>query len=32
MQEGAFNSAVEECKSYLDDSDGEILSSWLLSE
>ncbi|CAH3107925.1 unnamed protein product [Porites lobata] len=32
LREGAFANAVEECKLYLDDSDGEILSSWLLSE
>ncbi|CAH3023591.1 unnamed protein product, partial [Porites evermanni] len=28
----AFANAVEDCKSYLDESDGEILSSWLLCE
>ena len=31
-QEGAFSNAVEECKLYLDEGDGEMLSSWLLSE
>ncbi|KAJ7394477.1 identical protein binding [Desmophyllum pertusum] len=32
LRDGAFSNAVEECKLYLDDSDGEFLSSWLLSE
>jgi len=32
FQEGAFTNAVEECKLLLDESDGELLSSWLLSE
>ena len=32
FQEGAFTNAVEESKLFLDESDGEFLSSWLLSE
>lgn len=32
FQDGAFTNAVEECKLYLEESDGELLSSWLLSE
>ncbi|XP_020621899.1 tumor protein p63-regulated gene 1-like protein isoform X2 [Orbicella faveolata] len=32
LREGAFTNAVEECKLLLDESDGELLSSWLLSE
>ncbi|RMX38085.1 hypothetical protein pdam_00003085 [Pocillopora damicornis] len=32
LREGAFANAVEECKASLDAYDGELLSSWLLSE
>ncbi|XP_068754060.1 tumor protein p63-regulated gene 1-like protein isoform X1 [Montipora capricornis] len=32
LREGAFTSAVEDCKILLDENDGELLSSWLLSE
>ncbi|XP_078374535.1 tumor protein p63-regulated gene 1-like protein isoform X1 [Oculina patagonica] len=32
LRDGAFTNAVEECKLYLEESDGELLSSWLLSE
>ncbi|PFX32843.1 tumor protein p63-regulated gene 1-like protein isoform X1 [Stylophora pistillata] len=32
LREGAFTNAVEECKTFLDTDDGELLSTWLLSE
>ncbi|XP_068699832.1 tumor protein p63-regulated gene 1 protein-like isoform X2 [Montipora foliosa] len=32
LREGAFTNAVEDCKILLDENDGELLSSWLLSE
>ena len=32
LQSGAFTNAVEECKLYLDEHDGELVGGWLLSE